>query len=1218
MAAALLAKLKINNPPMPKQNIEINIKGKDVGQRPALERPAGLEGEGEKAIEIEKKAIEEEGIEEEGKKVAAAVKIIDESKKANFDRNTFLKSFKRPKIVMAASVPPAVAGPIAPAPLVKPKKQVTRKLTIKNKAILPEQAVVPAAVLPGEAPLPLPLLAAVQAEAEAEAQAEALPAVAPKIKLTIRRTKKPIIGVKEGPLGMITIGDADMETRLKKKREAPVVIPASAYYMNNREIFINFMSSLFGKYKKKLADEAAAPATCPGDGDVNEFSLMTHQQIVRDYLNLYTPYRGLLLYHGLGSGKTCSSIAIAEGMKTAKPVIVMTPASLQVNYREELKKCGDELYKKNQFWEFIRVGKGTNTGTNTAIIDSLSSALSLSVEYITKEGGAWLLNTAKQSNYDALSPIDKVSLDKQIDQMIMHKYRFINYNGLRATKVLELTKNNTINPFDGAVVIVDEAHNLVSRIVNKLSGKQGSIALTLYSLLMKAKNAKIILLTGTPIINFPNEIGILFNILRGLITTWSLKLDISEQRQINTAYFQSLFKSTVLGGNVIDLIDYKPSSTTLVITRNPFGFTNKSKASPAGLSEYAGVRLEIGERGEISDATFIELITRILNKNNIKVRVNGVSVSEYKALPDTLDEFKNYFIEESGEIKNEGMLKRRILGLTSYFRSAQESLMPKYKKENPADFQVIKIAMSDFQLGVYDEARAQERTVEKRNAKKKKVKKPGVEDLYAKTTSTYRIFSRLFCNFVFPRPAIARPMPDKKNKVGEEISLQEAIVSEQIDEDVVDAVSKDERMNRDESVEDGDEIEAMEAESTDAEATGIDREATGIEEGLPKAPAGPIERIAYKDRIQNALKALEKNKDKYLTPEALQTYSPKFLHILENIQDEEHVGIHLMYSQFRALEGIGIFKLILEANGFTQFKIKKIGTTWELAIPAEDVGKPTFALYTGTETPEEKEIIRNVLNNAWKYVPETITRKLTAIAPNNNLGEIIKVLMITSSGAEGISLKNVRYVHITEPYWHPVRLEQVIGRARRICSHQALPEALRTVTVFLYIMTFSEAQMKSDNTIELRTNDKSRKDDITPVSTDETLYEIASAKEEITTTILKAVKESSIDCALHLKSNKSENLQCFTFGSSGSDKFAYEPSFNEEQSDAIADKNKKAITWKAKQIELDGAKYALNATTNEVYDLDSYMTGQPVKVADLIIIKGKGKGAAATYKLEFI
>ena len=657
------------------------------------------------------------------------------------------------------------------------------------------------------------------------------------------------------------------------------------------------------------------------------------------------------------------------------------------------------------------------------------------------------------------------------------------------------------------------------------------------------------------------------------------------------------------------MIDYRPSSTTLVITRNPFGFVNKQRGTET--PEYAGVKLEVGERGELSDAAFIELITKILNKNNIKIQPNGVSVQEHKALPDSLEEFKNYFIDDTGEIKNENMFKRRILGLNSYFRSAQESLMPRYAKSNPADFQLIKIPMSDFQIGVYEEARVQERTVEKNNAKKKKVKKPGVEDLYEKTTSTYRIFSRLFCNFVFPAPAIKRPMPDKKKTVGEETSLAEAIVTEGVDEDNVDAVSKEERLNRDEAFEE--------------EATDVADAAEGEGEGLSAAPAAAASaavRSIYKDRIQHALEALKKDSGKYLTPEALQVYSPKFLHILENIQDENHIGIHLMYSQFRSLEGIGIFKLVLEANGFTQFKIKKVAATWELAIPEEEAGKPTFALYTGMETAEEKEIIRNVLNNAWKYVPDTIVKKIKAIAPNNNLGEIIKILMITSSGAEGISLKNVRYVHITEPYWHPVRTEQVIGRARRICSHQALPEELRTVTVFLYIMTFSEAQMKSDNTIELRTNDKSRKDDITPVSTDEALYEIASAKEEITTHILKSVKEASIDCALHLKSNKSENLQCFTFGSNNANKFAYEPSFAEEQSDTIADRNKKEVTWKAKQIELDGIKYALNPKTNEVYDLDSYMSGQAQKVADLVVIKGKGKAAAAaataTYKLEFV
>ena len=86
-----------------------------------------------------------------------------------------------------------------------------------------------------------------------------------------------------------------------------------------------------------------------------EFKLLTHQEIVRDYMNLFTPYRGLLLYHGLGAGKTCASIAIAEAMKNApgKSVLIMAPAALRQNYINELKLCGDALYRINQFWEFV-------------------------------------------------------------------------------------------------------------------------------------------------------------------------------------------------------------------------------------------------------------------------------------------------------------------------------------------------------------------------------------------------------------------------------------------------------------------------------------------------------------------------------------------------------------------------------------------------------------------------------------------------------------------------------------------------------------------------------------------------------------------------------------------------------------------------------------------------------------------------------------------------
>ena len=123
-------------------------------------------------------------------------------------------------------------------------------------------------------------------------------------------------------------------------------IIASPYFMNNRKIFVDFINKFFEtRYKDVLGKEGQI--TCKqisnAKTDSAAMSLFPHQQIVKDYLNLYTPYRGLLLFHGLGSGKTCSSIAIAEGIKTEKQIIIMTPASLQANYRNDLKKCGFNL-----------------------------------------------------------------------------------------------------------------------------------------------------------------------------------------------------------------------------------------------------------------------------------------------------------------------------------------------------------------------------------------------------------------------------------------------------------------------------------------------------------------------------------------------------------------------------------------------------------------------------------------------------------------------------------------------------------------------------------------------------------------------------------------------------------------------------------------------------------------------------------------------------------
>jgi hypothetical protein len=136
--------------------------------------------------------------------------------------------------------------------------------------------------------------------------------------------------------------------------------------------------------------------------------------------------------------------------------------------------------------------------------------------------------------------------------------------------------------------------------------------------------------------------------------------------------------------------------------------------------------------------------------------------------------------------------------------------------------------------------------------------------------------------------------------------------------------------------------------------------------------------------------------------------------------------------------------------------------------------------------------------------------------------------MITASGAEGINLKNTRFVHIMEPYWHNVRLEQVMGRARRIRSHEALPPEHRTVQAFLYLSVMTEKQMKDDNFKEIQVNDLSKLRDNTPVTTDEFLYEISQMKQKINNQFLTVMKETAMDCHVHVHSHrKNEKLVCY-------------------------------------------------------------------------------------------
>jgi hypothetical protein len=574
----------------------------------------------------------------------------------------------------------------------------------------------------------------------------------------------------------------------------------------------------------------------------------------------------------------------------------------------------------------------------------------------------------------------------------------------------------------------------------------------------------------------------------------------------------------------------------------------------------------------MSDDDFVKEVKRILNKNKLEVISGLIEVKHHKSLPDDAETFLSTFVDiETGEIKNENTFKKRILGLTSYFRSAQEKLLPSFvKTSDNKTIHVVPVEMSEHQFSSYLKIRKTEIEQEKESRKnaKKKVKKGDDEDIY-KISSTYRIFSRAACNFTFPN-SVERPLPDKPTS--------------ELNEDEIDAVSKEILLENDPYMDEEDVEKVAEVETTN-----------------------------YKKRIDTALSMLaydpnkSEDEEQFLSKEGLKKYSPKFLKLLENIQNEENKGLHLIYSQFRTIEGIGILKLILEANGYAEFKIKKdiSSDKWEIIEKEDADGKPRFVLYTGTETADEKEIIRNIYNSAWNLVPPEIVDKIKEKSANNFYGEIIKLFLITSSGAEGINLKNTRFVHIVEPYWHSVRIDQVIGRARRICSHEDLPEELRTVEIFLYLSVFTEKQKTDKNSIEIMIHDISKMDQKS-ITTDQSLYEIAQIKDNINQKILKSIKETSIDCNVYntkkSKGKDDEQLICYgsNFGKLESNNFISYPTLEKDMSEKeelnIVQQKIKLKDTK----EINGVKYKVDPATNFLYDKELFDNNkQLVKVGEL-------------------
>jgi hypothetical protein len=312
-------------------------------------------------------------------------------------------------------------------------------------------------------------------------------------------------------------------------------------------------------------------------------------------------------------------------------------------------------------------------------------------------------------------------------------------------------------------------------------------------------------------------------------------------------------------------------------------------------------------------------------------------------------------------------------------------------------------------------------------------------------------------------------------------------------------------------------------------------------------------------------------------PEGLPMIAPRFAEMLKRINALP--GSSLVYSQFLDMEGIGLFRIAMEQNGFKPIRIvgKAAGVdkgsyiTFDeetLASLAEGPGKPRYMVFTGGEDETIRRVSLDLFNARFSDLPTSLAKTMAKLGyTDNKQGQLCRVFCITSAGAEGLSLRNVRGVHIMEPYWNDVRLRQVKGRAVRINSHIDLPEEDRDVSVYTYLSVFPDEAIMSTNDAYRIDNSILMKDGITiqkaleysiPVkpgmtryvlSTDEMIYAVAQRKKRLVDELELIMKAAAVDCELNYEQNKTDGYQCIPLKGKVGD-FIYHPVLDRDIQDA--------------------------------------------------------------------
>lgn len=271
-------------------------------------------------------------------------------------------------------------------------------------------------------------------------------------------------------------------------------------------------------FKKREFYEARAVATGVADGSIDPctsaaaeavFELTPVQRIVSRFMHPMTPYQGMLLFHGVGVGKTCSAVTIAEQFLEEAPtskVIVLVPQALKENFKRTIFDPS-----KLEWSDTERIWK-TRQCTGTSYLERLDMLDNPDIRAVTFKTEEDRRNRYTITGYQAFANWIDRTLKKSVPAGLTDK-------AMRRTAEDEVLRRL----FSDRLIIVDEAHNLRdvgsgsadAVTTGEAAENQGGKALNpfLRRIVLNAEGLRLVLMTATPMYNSAPEILLLLSYL---------------------------------------------------------------------------------------------------------------------------------------------------------------------------------------------------------------------------------------------------------------------------------------------------------------------------------------------------------------------------------------------------------------------------------------------------------------------------------------------------------------------------------------------------------------------------------------------------------------------------------------------------------------------------------------------------------------------------------